>query len=565
VEPQQLESGASSAESAFNLALDQARERNGQDELIALGVGVQPMQAGFKNLTGSAAQENPAGGREGLQPGQSALKTAPGNMGPGGKLLPQGAERMALGANTASAIAGPKPWDREWVFAGREKNPQLETLFQDRAAPELERLLAAVQKQVKGSESMLEGEVPPSAPLVREKSVAQAPETKQVSLGSKSAVANAPQTEGAQATVKGASSEIPSSSPLAGIPPELLAALGMGGELSEASEAFEGGTSDEARGMKPPLRKAPGTSALGGSLGGDDFLATRGAAAQSKGVSALGARHDAGSFLKDSRDSESRSDAFAPRGEVRSTTGARPRSVITDLGARQELPVLAQGQLSAREGVASAIAPRAIELKGHVTMGAMARNRLSSESLMGMTSSIRTIAGDGVQPASGEMRIRLNPENLGELSLKVSTRGKEVGLQIRASNEDAKRVLEESLGHLRENLASNSLNLARVEVLLDRGSLDSGSFGSQGQQSQQQHQFQPNGQNQPDLSSFGNFGGNSAGSFGQSNFGRDSERSSRDESDGAVGLSRPRVGGLGPVMNLRSTRAGDSGRVDVMA
>jgi flagellar hook-length control protein FliK len=220
--------------------------------------------------------------------------------------------------------------------------------------------------------------------------------------------------------------------------------------------------------------------------------------------------------------------------------------------------------MGGREALTSAMKARPLELTGHVTTGAMAKSRLSSESLMSMTSSIRTIAGNGVNPTAGEMRIRLNPDHLGELSLKVRTRGKEVGLQIRASNEEAKRVLEESLGHLRENLATNALNLARVEVVLDRGGADAGGLGNQGAQQSQYPQSQQ-GSAQADLGSMGNWGGNAAGSFGQSGFGRDSERSSREESGGGVGLSRPRLGGLGPVMNLRSGRASESGRVDVMA
>ena len=488
---------------------------------------------------------------EKLQPGKNALKTEPGNAGPGGLMLPQSVERMALGANTASAVAGPKPWDREWITAGRHRLPQLETVFQDPSAPDLTKLLAAMQDQVKGSSTMLEELRSSGAPNVQKAALKASAE---------------PATPQGSVSLP-ASAEAPAPT---GVSAELLAALAA--EFGASTEGIEVQDSEESGTGAGRLqgKTNPALSPLGGNLASDDFLATRGLAQTLQGVQAAQNRGDARLSLKDGRGS-ALGGVTPGKGDTKAVLGAKPRPVVSewlDSNVRNDATHALQAQgMGGREALTSAMKPRAVELTGHVTTGAMAKSRLSSESLMGMTSSIRTIAGNGVTPSAGEMRIRLNPDHLGELSLKVSTRGKEVGLQIRASNEEAKRVLEESLGHLRENLASNALNLARVEVVLDRGGADGAGLGFQNQQSQSQSQYPQQNSNsaQADLGMMGNWGGNAAGSFGQSGFGRDSERSSRDENAGSVGLSRPRIGGLGPVMNLRSGRTGEAGRVDVMA
>jgi flagellar hook-length control protein FliK len=84
------------------------------------------------------------------------------------------------------------------------------------------------------------------------------------------------------------------------------------------------------------------------------------------------------------------------------------------------------------------------------------------------------------------MRVRLKPDHLGELQVRVVASGNRIGLSIQASDESAKKVIEESLGHLRENLAVQNLSLASVDVSVGQSSASRES----GQQQQQQ-----NGQN----------------------------------------------------------------------
>jgi len=118
----------------------------------------------------------------------------------------------------------------------------------------------------------------------------------------------------------------------------------------------------------------------------------------------------------------------------------------------------------------------AAEVTGHVTKGANDEDRLSSEALNGITNGLRGMTAQG---AGGEMRIRLRPDNLGELHVRVVTDGRNVGLQIQATDEKAKRIIEESLGHLKESMAAQNLSLGAVDLTVGRmhgSSMGDGAF-----------------------------------------------------------------------------------------
>jgi flagellar hook-length control protein FliK len=86
----------------------------------------------------------------------------------------------------------------------------------------------------------------------------------------------------------------------------------------------------------------------------------------------------------------------------------------------------------------------------------------------------------------GEIRIRLKPENLGELHVRVVTDGRNVGLHIQASDEKARKILEESLSHLKDSMATQNLSLGAVDLTVGR-SHSSGFGDSLGNQQSQGH------------------------------------------------------------------------------
>jgi len=101
-----------------------------------------------------------------------------------------------------------------------------------------------------------------------------------------------------------------------------------------------------------------------------------------------------------------------------------------------------------------------ITVTGQVVPGSMMKDRLSSDSVLNVSESISKLNTRG----GGEMKIHLNPDNLGQLTIHVATNGQDVGLKVHASSEGAKKILDESMNSLRESLAGQSLMLGKVDV-----------------------------------------------------------------------------------------------------
>lgn len=131
---------------------------------------------------------------------------------------------------------------------------------------------------------------------------------------------------------------------------------------------------------------------------------------------------------------------------------------------------------------------KTLELNGQVVQGAMSRNRLSTDAMVGLSSGVRELSQSG----GGEIRLRLNPNNMGEITMKVMTDGRHVGLQIQASDDRAKRVIEESIGTLKESLAQQQLTLGAVDLTVARGPGLTGGQDFSSSQNSQQGQSQSN-------------------------------------------------------------------------
>jgi hypothetical protein len=191
-------------------------------------------------------------------------------------------------------------------------------------------------------------------------------------------------------------------------------------------------------------------------------------------------------------------------------------------------------------------------LTGHVVPGEMMRERLTSESIRNVSHGISGMSGAG----GGEMRIRLNPDNLGELMIRVTTNGKDVGLKVQANDPAAKKVIEESLGALRDSLAQQSLALGRVDVTLASTATSSDHRHHSQSASHGQHAFggfdgnTPN--RQPSADGFSGSGGRSSRSY----------ESGSERGTGRSGSSRIAAMGTG---GSAARRVAPSSRLDVMA
>ena len=191
-----------------------------------------------------------------------------------------------------------------------------------------------------------------------------------------------------------------------------------------------------------------------------------------------------------------------------------------------------------------------MQITGHVVQGSMARNQLTHEVILGMSTGIHSMSANG----GGEMRIRLHPDSLGELQLRVRSRGNEVGLQIQASDDKAKKVLEDSLSSLKDSLASQNLTLASVAIDVAKAGSSQSMHQDSGNNSQQnqwsgQHNGQALGQNAGD--------------------GRNQRYSSswNNPEDGRAGSRSLRsvASSPGSMRALRQDPLDTNGRLDVMA
>ena len=69
-----------------------------------------------------------------------------------------------------------------------------------------------------------------------------------------------------------------------------------------------------------------------------------------------------------------------------------------------------------------------------------------------------------IRNGGGEMKIKMNPEGMGEVTLKVATDDGRVNVEMIASNMDTKKLLEKGLADLKANLASHKLSVDLVKV-----------------------------------------------------------------------------------------------------
>ena len=190
------------------------------------------------------------------------------------------------------------------------------------------------------------------------------------------------------------------------------------------------------------------------------------------------------------------------------------------------------------------------QLTAQVTQGANAQDRLTSESLISMSTGIRNFSLNG----GGEMRIRLKPNDLGEVSLRVITDGSRVDLKIQASSEKSKQIIEESIQSLRESLSNQNLTLSQVDLSVVGGS----HAKSEGNESNQS--FQQFTQNPLDFSDSNARDGQNQRSNHEV-FDSESQDPSRRTLRRAA-VSSASLTGLDNG-HLRSTRNLDQGRIDV--
>jgi flagellar hook-length control protein FliK len=101
-------------------------------------------------------------------------------------------------------------------------------------------------------------------------------------------------------------------------------------------------------------------------------------------------------------------------------------------------------------------------LDAPVTQGSAGKPVLSHDALHQIT---QQVSGLSQARQDGEIKIRLKPDHLGELMMSVKTSGDKVAVQIKAQDHEAKKIIEDSIGRLKDSLSSQNLTLHKVDVV----------------------------------------------------------------------------------------------------
>ena len=446
-----LQDGAAQAPIAptsFTSGLVEGRGGNGRGELVEGGSSsmMEGQEATESLLSGDARLK--AGSQRNLQSDELAPKSAS---------LSQKTIQQASSLNAGAAMSGLKPWSKEWVFKGTEgRDSELKTLLQDAqntARPEA--LMALLSARTSS------GDISSSMGVSAQKNGQMRGVTAQKGMSSDTASVARDRLNGLTSATAEEIEALLMESDLAGSGAELK---GFSGEQSSA------------------LDRSSGTMSRGtASLGGEAFLSTlqelQGSQEAARERLPQGSQETARERLpQGSNSSSTRPTDLGNASGVRPQKGKNPMSPEAFggkgpeevSGPKKQDPFDALFASSAgvrsmnQSPVGRPEQPQALQVTGMVTQGAMTRERLSSESLVSLTSGIRDLSRTG----GGEIRMKLKPESLGELNLRIVTRGNEVGLKIQATDPGAKKVIEESIQYLKESLASNSLQLTRFDVQL---------------------------------------------------------------------------------------------------
>ena len=421
-------------------------------------------------------------------------------------------QRMAVSSNTGAEIAGLKPWSKDWVMeGGLNRHPAQKTL---------------VQGETRG------GAADALTQLANLAQLMGAASTEQTSESALNPNVKANETQGTE--VQGQAQ--------AQAPMQAQASDWKTIPMGQMIEAASGEAPRQGASRNPaPVKKA---------LSGDDFLSLRQSVSDPES-----SVQSAGKNLKvlpvGVADRPQVGPALVSGPKERPSKSGLSTSIGNDtLG-------LIHPEMNGKAGVlgASALpfeaAMGSVKLDGSVVPGSMQRNRLSSESVLGVSQNIRNLSVNG----GGEIRIRLKPDHLGELHLKVSSSGKagnEIGLQIQASDERAKKILEESISSLKDSLSGQNLNLSKIEVQVSQA-LSASNGSSAGQFDSQSNSQNPFNQ---DL-------GASMDQSGGRQFDRGAERG---ESGRPEGLRSSASKAFSSGQSRAGSRASsEAGRIDVMA
>lgn len=220
-------------------------------------------------------------------------------------------------------------------------------------------------------------------------------------------------------------------------------------------------------------RPAPGRDAA------TDKSAEQGArpvvgAVASESVADASEKQGGGKFFRDSASKRDDQSAGKPSGSPEKFEAVAPRETL-DGGRLQNVKIPeTEGAFTAQPNAASSLN----------TSGSAAKTR-SAEVYRQVEAGAFRDLGQG----NKQLVIRLDPPDLGQVSVVLQVRGKEVQAVLRTNNQEASQALADQLGQLRSQLESQGLRVSRLEV---QTQLADSQTDSQWQGAEQHNRYQEN-------------------------------------------------------------------------
>jgi flagellar hook-length control protein FliK len=253
---------------------------------------------------------------------------------------------------------------------------------------------------------------------------------------------------------------------------------GSGFELNEAEEIPGGASLADLSGfdlqdVSSVELKKPNQKPLSSKFSTTDFLNLRGISQLSgKNVQSIKPEADVRDLAKNTANSASMNPKLQGPGLDPSNL-ASLQAPVTALGLKPLQQKKSSDGKELENGITSLSSPVLQQMQSPVlnekTMDATVTSSATGKNTVLSNESINQIASQvnllGQARQDGEIKIRLRPDHLGELQMSIRTQGQNVSVQIKAQNEDAKRIIEDSISSLRDHLSIHQLALASVDVV----------------------------------------------------------------------------------------------------
>ena len=201
------------------------------------------------------------------------------------------------------------------------------------------------------------------------------------------------------------------------------------------------------------------SEAAGKSLDGADTATLEDGGGLSVGKDSLGsAKAEELSGLQAGKESTSNSQGDSAQGDSSGSKSAKtPDQIQSEFFAPMQRDTLGEGAFGARLAAAGAAGAAGSQAALGAGADSGSQTAANLQQVMNQTQYL-------IKKGGGEASIRLNPEGLGEVQLKVAVQGGRVQVEMATETKEAKKILEGGMGDLKSQLQAKNFQLDTLKV-----------------------------------------------------------------------------------------------------